>query len=116
MHNFNGFELNEAERLENIFFSGVKGCYGNVLLRSSHLDVCLRECDHLWQDFCDVEVLHLVPLAGGLVQHVHLHKGSLQPGRSGAGRIRILLACLYILLNPESGNFWVKKSRFINEI
>jgi hypothetical protein len=40
-----------------------------------YLDVGLSEGDHLRQYLRDMEVLHLVPLPRGLVQHVYLpHK------------------------------------------
>jgi hypothetical protein len=46
---------------------------------SVYLDVGLSEGDHLRQYLRDMEVLHLVPLPRGLVQHVHLpHKVNMQ--------------------------------------
>jgi hypothetical protein len=65
---------------------------------SAYLDVGLSEGDHLRQYLCDMEVLHLVPLPRGLVQHVHLpHK--------------VNINCLPYYPDPGSGAFLTPGSR-----
>jgi hypothetical protein len=58
-----------------------------------YLDVGLSEGDHLRQYLCDMEVLHLVPLPRGLVQHVHLPQGQYQEPTNKTVTWRSCISC-----------------------